>query len=261
MPMPVVGGGGGGAVQQMMKRGALIVLEGCDKAGKSTHSKLLVEALNHTHGKTTHLMNFPDRTTEIGKMLDAYLKCQKDVKDEAIHLLFSANRWELVPKIKELLLRGETIILDRYAFSGVAFSAAKGTLGLEWCMSPDIGLPQPDKVIFLNIPESEAAGRGDYGKERYEQKEFQGKVKEIFFKLKERDSSYWTVVDTNRITEEVHKEILQLTLDTIVHSENNPILPLWNNTVGFPLQSKDSREHQKTDPSLSPCKLPVQTAL
>jgi thymidylate kinase len=39
-------------------------------------------------------------------------------------------------------------ICDRYAFSGVAFSSAKG-LDLDWCMSCDRGLPAPDAVIFL----------------------------------------------------------------------------------------------------------------
>jgi dTMP kinase len=45
----------------VVKRGALIVLEGCDKAGKSTHSKLLIEALKG-NGKATHLINFPGKT-------------------------------------------------------------------------------------------------------------------------------------------------------------------------------------------------------
>ena len=35
-----------------------------------------------------------DRTTEIGKMIDAYLKNTAEMDDRAIHLLFSANRWE-----------------------------------------------------------------------------------------------------------------------------------------------------------------------
>jgi hypothetical protein len=29
-------------------------------------------------------------------MIDKYLKCQAELQDEAIHLLFSANRWELL---------------------------------------------------------------------------------------------------------------------------------------------------------------------
>lgn len=35
-----------------------------------------------------------DRTTQIGKMIDAYLQSKADMDDRAIHLLFSANRWE-----------------------------------------------------------------------------------------------------------------------------------------------------------------------
>lgn len=36
-----------------------------------------------------------DRTTPIGKMLDSYLQQKSDMDDRAVHLLFSANRWEL----------------------------------------------------------------------------------------------------------------------------------------------------------------------
>ena len=35
-----------------------------------------------------------DRTTAIGRMIDAYLQSQSELDDRAIHLLFSANRWE-----------------------------------------------------------------------------------------------------------------------------------------------------------------------
>ena len=42
-------------------------------------------------------------------------------------------------------------MVDRYAFSGVAFSAAKGTLSMDWCKGPDRGLPKPDLVLFLDV--------------------------------------------------------------------------------------------------------------
>lgn len=35
-----------------------------------------------------------DRTTPIGQMIDGYLKSAIEMDDHAIHLLFSANRWE-----------------------------------------------------------------------------------------------------------------------------------------------------------------------
>lgn len=37
-----------------------------------------------------------DRTTAIGQMINGYLSNKQDIEDHAVHLLFSANRWELV---------------------------------------------------------------------------------------------------------------------------------------------------------------------
>lgn len=51
---------------------------------------------------------------------------QKELPDEAIHLLFSANRWEKANSLLKMLEHGTTVVVDRYCFSGVAFSAAKG---------------------------------------------------------------------------------------------------------------------------------------
>jgi len=76
------------------RRGAFILFEGIDRCGKTTQSKLLAETLKR-EGNKVETMRFPDRTTTIGKMIDAYLKMGIDLHDRAIHLLFSANRWEL----------------------------------------------------------------------------------------------------------------------------------------------------------------------
>lgn len=37
-----------------------------------------------------------DRTTTIGQLISAYLEKKSDLEDHTVHLLFSANRWELV---------------------------------------------------------------------------------------------------------------------------------------------------------------------
>ena len=36
-----------------------------------------------------------DRSTPVGKVIDSYLKQTEKLHDKAVHLLFSANRWEL----------------------------------------------------------------------------------------------------------------------------------------------------------------------
>lgn len=67
-----------------------------------------------------------DRESVSGKTLNQYLQ-NRDFKypDEAVHLMFSANRWEMKEEILKDLAAGTTLICDRYAFSGVAYSAAK----------------------------------------------------------------------------------------------------------------------------------------
>jgi len=75
-------------------------------------------------------------------VINSYLTCSEELDDRAIHLLFSANRWEKEKQIQKRLAEGTNIIIDRYAFSGVAFSAAKPGLSLSWCKQPDVGLPR-----------------------------------------------------------------------------------------------------------------------
>jgi dTMP kinase len=74
-------------------RGAFIVLEGTDRSGKSTQCARLVAALR-AQGVDAAGWRFPDRESGCGRMIDAYLKSQAELDDAAVHLLFSANRWE-----------------------------------------------------------------------------------------------------------------------------------------------------------------------
>lgn len=149
------------------KRGAFIVFEGVDRCGKTTQCGLLLKHLLGL-GMAAVAMRFPNRTTLTGNLINSYLESSEHLDDRAIHLLFSANRWEAAPKLAETLARGETIICDRYAYSGVAFSSAKEASGegepltIEWCQSPDKGLPAPDVVIFLDLSQEEAEQRGGY---------------------------------------------------------------------------------------------------
>lgn len=144
------------------KRGAFIVLEGVDRCGKTTQCGLLLKHLLSL-GLSANAIRFPDRTTSVGTLINSYLQSSQNLDDRAIHLLFSANRWEAVPTLKENLAAGTTLICDRYAHSGVAFSSAKESdLTVDWCKGPDIGLPSPDAVIFLNLSQDEAEQRGGY---------------------------------------------------------------------------------------------------
>jgi Thymidylate kinase len=109
-------------------RGAFIVLEGTDRSGKSTQCARLVAALNAA-GVSAESWRFPDRTTGIGHMLDAYLRGTPDgdTDDGAVHLLFSANRWE-----KRRVVRGAWIQVSRHeVFFALCVATPQGGLIAE----------------------------------------------------------------------------------------------------------------------------------
>ncbi|GAC95180.1 hypothetical protein PHSY_002755 [Pseudozyma hubeiensis SY62] len=196
---------------QRRKRGVFIVVEGLDRAGKSTQVERLAE---HLQAKS---IKFPERTTAIGQMINSYLAQTSELDDQAIHLLFSANRWECVASINRTLDAGESIVCDRYAFSGIAYSVAKG-LSYDWCRNPDVGLPLPDLTMFLDLDAQTAAARGGYGEERYEKLEFQAKVREAFSRVSQDVKSHggrWVTIDASKtldeVTDDVQKAVQRVT--------------------------------------------------
>ncbi|KAF8142305.1 thymidylate kinase [Mycena galopus ATCC 62051] len=208
----------------MSSRGAFIAIEGLDRSGKTTQVAALHARLD-AEGNPVKLLKFPDRTTAIGQMIDSYLRSQSELDDRAIHLLFSANRWELAASIEQLLAAGTTVVCDRYAFSGVAFSAAKG-LPLEWCRSPDVSLPAPDVTLFLDITPEQARIRGGYGEERYEKEEMQRQVRDVFHQISSEFEASWVTIDAGREREDVAEEVWKL-VRPLTGGLSIPLQRLW----------------------------------
>ncbi|CAD7015120.1 unnamed protein product [Ceratitis capitata] len=204
-----------------VKRGCLIVLEGCDRSGKSSQSRLLRDALG-THGLKVKHMHFPDRSTEIGSTINAYLKNSKELTDEVIHLLFSANRWEFVKEMEKLLQAGTSLVVDRYSYSGVAYSVAKG-LDYDWCLAPEKGLLKPDAVFYLKAPIEDLVNRGEFGGERYEKKEFQSKVANVFDRICEEQKQFWHVIDATQSQETVLDNLRKKTLEILHQMKDKPL--------------------------------------
>jgi dTMP kinase len=146
------------------------------------------------------------------------------------------------PTIQKLLNAGTAVICDRYAFSGIAFSASKVTadgnplLSFEWCKSPDIGLPAPDLVLFLDITPEKAKERGGYGEERYEKEEMQIRVRKIFHRIggeemvlgDENFSARWVTVDAGRDRDTVAKDVWRLVENLVTKGVTGPIQQLWS---------------------------------
>lgn len=151
-------------------------------------------------------------------MIDSYLRGQSQMDDHSIHLLFSANRWEVAQSIERDVANGTTVIVDRYSYSGAVYSAAKGnpSLSLGWAWQPEVGLPRPDLCLFLQISPEEAAKRGGFGAERYENETMQTRVRELFktiFDLQPRGDV--TVIDAGRSFQDVSQDMRKAVEDRI----------------------------------------------
>lgn len=197
-------------------RGRLIVFEGLDRSGKSTQCARLVDHLTARNQKVKH-MRFPNRSTVIGQMINNYLVGSSNQEDHAIHLLFSANRWEAADEIQQHVQAGTTVVIDRYYYSGCVYSAAKQnpTMDLAWCRHPEVGLPRPDLCLFLDISAEDAAQRGGFGSERYEKQEMQDRVRRLFEEMRTHpdEADDIVVVDAGKSVDEVAKTIERIVDD------------------------------------------------
>lgn len=142
------------------KRGAFIVFEGLDKSGKSSQAKSLVDRLNDD-GISAALAKFPCKmhvlsyfegcSTFVFQLVKVLLEllstsiCEKrsiwrtnlficclarivGKLSKFLHfcvLTFFCIDCICRTKLLDLLIEGVTVIVDRYAYSGIAFSAAK----------------------------------------------------------------------------------------------------------------------------------------
>lgn len=179
-----------------------IVFEGCDRSGKSTQANILLNSL-----KNSVLINFPNRETPIGKMLNSYLTSDTNMTPEVSHLLFTANRWEMQETIKNHLKNNINVICDRYYYSGVAYSVANG-LDVDWCVNTNSGLIEPDIVIYMSLDCDIASKRSGYGLEKGENIPFQQLIQEGYKYFSKYNN--WNIVDANQDIDDISSIINKL---------------------------------------------------
>ncbi len=186
--------------------GYIVAIEGIDAVGKNTHSSLLSEALKEAGLKTTR-MSFPDYRTPIGKQIKSFLSGRSTYPIELQHLLFAANRWEKSEEIRARLRAGETIIVNRYTESNLAYGRANG-LDVGWLANLEKGIPVADLVIVLDAPpKSLRSRRPSSGKDAYERSSsLQAKAKNAYRELAHERG--WTLVDADESIPHVQAAVL-----------------------------------------------------
>ncbi|XP_952400.1 thymidylate kinase, putative [Theileria annulata] len=200
-------------------RGKLIVFEGIDRSGKSTQINLLSQKLSEENIKN-EVLSFPYKTTPTGKLLREYLRNRDEsIPKQALHLLFSANRWEVMNRIIKLLKSGTHVITDRYAFSGIAYSVGAEVrllfyqvfpqgLDFNWCLIPDTGIVEPDVVFYMDLAPECSSARGNFGSEIYENLEHMENVYEVFKRF--GNLSYWNIIKAHDDQKQIHHKIYSI---------------------------------------------------
>ena len=169
------------------------MLEGPDRSGKST----LIAGLNKS-GKYIN-KRYPNRTSKTGELLNSYLQTP-NLNPASIHLIFAANRWEDNDTVLQLLLNGNDVLVDRYSYSGISYSIAKG-LDKSFCTNTETGLIKPDLVLFMDIGIDVCGKREGYGQEAFENLEFQKSVREAYQEC--WDKSVFRKIDATKEKEDV----------------------------------------------------------
>ena len=197
----------------------LVVLEGLDGAGKSTQVKKLRTYLESVCGGLEYI-HFPRYDAPVyGDLISRFLRgdfgSNDPVHPQLVALLFAEDRHGAAPEMRERLEHGETVLLDRYVYSNIAYQCAKLHTDEEaealrrWIFDTEYGdfdLPKPDLNLFLDVPigfvEANLAAQrqGDDrnylsgGRDIHEADiAFQKRVRDIYLRQASLDSSFKVV--------------------------------------------------------------------
>ena len=145
--------------------GKLIVLEGLDGSGKSIQLSLLEEALTR-RGYKFKTVSFPEYSLPSCEPVKMYLAGEfgtkpNDVNAYAASLFYAVDRFASFKKEWcDFYNNGGLILAGRYTTSNAIHQTSKLDKNewesyLSWLEDLEydkMGIPKPDKVIFLNVP-------------------------------------------------------------------------------------------------------------
>lgn len=145
-------------------KGKLIVVDGLDGSGKSTQTELLCASLEREYGPV-RLLSYPDYANPSSALVRMYLqgefsKNPEDVNAYAASSFYAVDRYaSYMREWRETYENGGILVATRYVSSNAIHQMVKLPREqwdgfLEWLEDFEydkLGLPRPDKVIFLKM--------------------------------------------------------------------------------------------------------------
>lgn len=204
------------------KRALFVVLEGLDGSGTTTQTKRLHNYLTNKDLKSS-ITNEP--TDEpVGKLIrDALSRRitspktnkQVDFSEQALCLLFAADRIEHSRVIEETRRDGTHVICDRYVLSSIAYQSLDPSITPQRVIEINKGCAIPDVTFLLKVPVAECLRRLKGRKDAptiYERKKILEGIDRNYQKtgrLYEREFGPLVVIDGTRSPNDVHAAIIE----------------------------------------------------
>lgn len=200
-------------VVKIENKGLHIAFEGIDGCGGTTQCNMVKDYLKKLDLKV-YTTQEPS-SNEIGVILRKFLR-DSNIHPSTDALLFAADRShhffnEIKPKLEENYI----VLSDRFLESSIAYQAAQSNkISIEWIKSLNKFVEKPQITIILDIsPETSLARKGDQELEKFEEKSFLKKVREIYLQRAKQEDFY--VINSEKRVEVVHKEIQEVIMKQI----------------------------------------------
>jgi dTMP kinase len=210
-----------GVPEHATRRGAFIVFEGGEGAGKSTQVDLLAAALI-AEGHDVIVTREPG-ATGVGRRIRSLVLDQatapgdagEELAPRAEALLYAADRAHHVAAVvRPALALGSVVISDRYIDSSLAYQGAGRTLPvseISWLSAWATGGLKPDLVVLLDVDPAvgrqRISGRGQLDRLEGETAGFHERVRYAFLDFASTDPRRYLVIDGARPAAEIAAEV------------------------------------------------------
>jgi len=191
----------------------LIAIEGIDGAGKTTQTKILKKELEK-RGYDVIRLSEPTKGKWGKKIKELSTRGKTPSAKELFKLFFLDRKEDVNKNIIPALKKGQTVILDRYYMSSVAYQGAGG-LDPAFIESENEKIaPKPDITVILDLSPKIAVERIENRESKpdyFERLKFLTKVRSIFLERYASRSNV-LIVDSTQRPDIVSNKILETVL-------------------------------------------------
>jgi dTMP kinase len=197
--------------------GRFITLEGGEGAGKSTHVKRLVEALERV-GIAAVPTREPGGAPGAEKIREILVSGPPERWDPLTETLlhFAARAEHVARVVRPALARGAWVVCDRFADSTMAYQGygqGVGRAKVEEVGGAVLGAFRPDLTLILDVPADQGLARAAKratGGTRYESMgiEFHQKLRDAFLDIARREPDRCVLIDATKPKDDVATDIL-----------------------------------------------------